>query len=200
MQITTAIIVLAAGSSSRMGRSKQLLEYQGVPLLAHAVNIALGCSPKDTLVVLGANDKEHQKLISGLPVRLVHHHDWHRGIGSSIKAGVGEMLKTHPGIHQIIIMVCDQPFLSSDVLNSLIARQLQTGKNIIACRYAGTIGVPVLFTRAFFPHLMKLRDDEGAKKIVSQNSDEVMLVDFEYGKHDIDTPDDIFLLKKPKSH
>ena len=110
------IIVLAAGSSSRMGRSKQLLEIDGQPLLCRCVDHALAASPSQVVVVLGANEKPHRELLEKLPVQIVSNFYWKTGMGSSIKTGLNYLIQSNGELDGVILMVCDQPALTSEHL------------------------------------------------------------------------------------
>ncbi len=184
-------IVLAAGSSSRMGRSKQLLEIDGEPLLCRCIKVALAANPDNVVVVLGANEKPHRDAIAKLPVQIVLNHYWKTGMGSSIKTGLNYLLQSGLELDAVIILVCDQPSLSSEHLQRLIDTFTGTQKPIIASAYADSKGVPVLFGRTFFSNLLLLADDHGAKKLVQQFPDRVEAVDFPQGANDLDTEEDL---------
>jgi molybdenum cofactor cytidylyltransferase len=184
------IIVLAAGSSSRMGRSKQLLEIDGQPLLCSCVNHALAVNPSHVVVVLGANEKPHRELLEKMPVKIVSNFYWKTGMGSSIKTGLNYLLQSGGELDAVILMVCDQPALTAEHLVKLIEKFQERKKAIIASSYSNSNGVPVLFGRSFFSNLLLLNDDQGAKKIVQQFPDQVDAVMFPKGSIDLDTEDD----------
>jgi molybdenum cofactor cytidylyltransferase len=184
------IIVLAAGSSSRMGRSKQLLEIEGETLLCRCVNIALSVDHESVVVVLGANEKPHRETISHLPVQIVSNFYWKAGMGSSIKTGLNYLIQSRQSLDAVIILVCDQPGLSAEHLQKMITTFVDTKKPIVASGYANSSGVPVLFGRSFFSNLLLLSDGQGAKKIVHQFPEQVATVDFPQGAFDLDTEDD----------
>jgi molybdenum cofactor cytidylyltransferase len=184
------IIILAAGSSSRMGRSKQLLEIEGEPLLCRCVKVALQVNPSSAVVILGANEKPHRDVIEKLPVRIISNHYWNTGMGSSIKTGLNYLLQSGAELDGVIIMVCDQPALTSDHLRKLIETFYKKKKTIIASGYSNSSGVPVLFGRSFFSNLLLLGDDHGAKKIVTQFPEQVETVAFPKGSLDLDTEED----------
>lgn len=185
-----SIILLAAGSSSRLGQSKQMLEVNGVPLLQYSVRVALDSGVKDVIVILGANEQPHQEVIRQLPVTIIANHYWKSGIGSSIKAGLNYLVRKSPDNEAVIIMVCDQPSLTAQHLRNMIDSFKQTRSSIIASRYADTLGVPALFARSFFTNLLMLRDEQGAKKTIEQFKGQVKTVDFPEGSFDIDTQQD----------
>lgn len=185
----TALIILAAGNSSRLGQPKQQLKFEGSSLLERAVQAGLDSPCQSTLVVLGAYSDQillHSDLKS---TKVLLHQDWKHGMGSSIKTGLKKLLKEE-NPDQIIIMLCDQPFVDGKLLTHLINKQQEMGRGIIACTYGDTVGVPVLFDRRYFPLLLEMEDSEGAKKIIEKLPEALALVPFEQGNIDIDTADD----------
>ncbi len=184
------ILILAAGSSTRLGQSKQLLKIQGVPLLRKTVLTALATASHSVTVVLGHNFKQHKEVIQDLNISILHHREWRKGMGSSIKAGVSHILKTHADAQAIVILVCDQPYLTAEHLKALIATHGTSGASIIASNYASTTGVPALFDKSMFTELLELKDDQGAKKIMEKHAGRIIEIEFAPGEIDIDTPSD----------
>ncbi len=182
----TALIILAAGESGRLGLPKQNLLFRGKTLLQHAVEAGQESGCKKVIVVLGANLDEI-KPITGLTTLYNQH--WKEGIASSIRTAILEIDKD-PSVVQVIIMLCDQPFVSATLVNSLISKQTETGKSIIASAYNETTGVPVLFNRSLFAELLLLHGHQGAKKILKNHADDIATIPFEKGDIDIDTPED----------
>jgi molybdenum cofactor cytidylyltransferase len=189
------IIILAAGSSSRFGDIKQLSFYENKTFIHHATVVAKEVVKK-VIVVLGAHAEKIKKEIEDINVRLVLNKDWEEGMASSIRAGLSTFLEIDPAAEAVIFMVCDQPFVSSSLLNELISKHEQTNKQIIASAYQGTVGTPVLFGKAFFPVLLNLKGQSGAKKIIEQNTESTIRVSFPLGYVDIDTKEDYELLQK----
>lgn len=178
-----SVIILAAGSSSRMGQSKQLLPWKDGTLLSHAVMTAIDSRAGHVYVVLGNNEIEHRKAIKETPVTVVSNPLWQKGMGTSIKAG----LKQAKDSGAVLIMVCDMPFVTSQHLNNLIEHHDKTNSPIIASKYLETIGVPALFSKEVFDELMKINDDEGAKNVIMKNDPAIVLLK---SGVDLDTPDD----------
>ena len=174
-----------------MGRSKQLLEINGEAMLCKCVKIALTANPDNVVVVLGANEKHHREVIEKFPVKIISNHFWKTGMGSSIKTGLNYLLQSGSELDAVIILVCDQPSLSSEHLQRLTDTFTGTQKPIVASAYANSSGVPVLFGRSFFSNLLLLPDDQGAKKLVQQFPERVELVDFPEGADDLDTEEDL---------
>lgn len=192
-------ILLAAGSSSRMGRSKQLLQINGNSLLLTSINVALGADLNNIVVLLGSNAEAHRKLIERLPIEIITNSDWDKGMGNSLKKGINHLLQSSSTLEAVIIMVCDQPLLSSDHLKKLIGKFHETRNQIIASQYYDTLGVPVLFDQSFFQELQNCGDEQGAKKIIQQHKDLVKAINFPGGEIDLDTLEDYnqFLKLKP---
>jgi molybdenum cofactor cytidylyltransferase len=188
----TGLIILAAGESSRLGRPKQNLEFEGQTLLQRAVETGIRSKCDKIIVVLGANS-DKIKPVQGASV--VYNKDWAQGMASSIKTGMGE-INDATEIKNVIIMLCDQPFVDAGLLNTLISRHTETGKPIVACEYNGITGVPVLFDHSLFSDLLLLQGTDGAKKILRQHPDKITTIPFEKGSIDIDTPEDVERLQK----
>lgn len=192
----TGLIILAAGSSSRLGQPKQKLIYKGKSLLRHAIDEGLASLCSVVVLVLGADALTNRRELEEHPdIHIVINQNWQNGMSSSIKAGISELLTIEPHITQAIIMLCDQPFVDADILNKLIKEKMLSSKDISACSYDNTIGTPVLFDRSFFPLLISLEGSQGAKNLVYENIDLVVLVPFPFGNIDIDTMDDFEKLK-----
>ncbi len=184
------IIILAAGSSTRMGTSKQLLLVDGTPLLARSTTIALQSGISNIVVVLGANEIEHRKAIKDLPVDIAVNKDWAQGMGGTLKVGLNHLLQHNPNTNAVIVMVCDQPLLTSEHLKLLKEKFIDSQKLIVASRYANTFGVPALFAKSLFSEIQGLRVEHGAKKIIEAHPDEIEAVDFTEGGIDLDTAED----------
>lgn len=193
-------VILAAGASSRMGTPKQLLEYGGVTLVRRAALAAqeAGCNP--VVVVTGAHAEQLGEELRGLNLREANNPEWESGIGSSIRAGIQAVVKANDTITALVLMLCDQPFVTSDVLSGLITAHRETGREIIASSYGRTIGVPALFGKAFFTQLVRLESGAGAKQLIQRHLAQVHLLPFPGGEIDLDTPADFErLLSSSKS-
>lgn len=187
--MTTGIVLLAAGASTRMGQSKQLLPIGGIPLLHHATLQALGAS-SHLMVVLGSNASAHESILKPMHVPTIINTNWETGMGSSIKTGVRELLSLSPHLDNIVLMVCDQPSVTSSYLNLLISSFHTTHATIVSSRYQGTLGVPAIFSNIHFHDLLGLEDNSGAKSIILKYAEEVVALDFPGGAEDLDTPED----------
>jgi molybdenum cofactor cytidylyltransferase len=192
LKSNSAIIILAAGSSSRMGRSKQLLEIDNTSLLRKTVLTALACGIKNNYVVLGANVEAHRKTINDLPIQMVINNEWNNGMGRSLKKGLDVATTSSPVLEGVTVLVCDQPMLTSQHLNNILQQYLDTQKGIVASQYAQTIGVPAFFSKQFFERLNAMGDQHGAKKIIEKYPEAVQTVDFSGGEIDLDKIEDYY--------
>ncbi|SDF04474.1 molybdenum cofactor cytidylyltransferase [Mucilaginibacter pineti] len=187
----TGIIILAAGSSSRLGTPKQNLMYQGKTLLQRAIHTALtSACCESVLVVLGANEGIIRPNISDQQIHITYNSDWEEGMASSIRKGVAELQRLEPLVTSVIIMPCDQPFVDSLLLYQLTARKAENDNGIVASAYKNIYGVPALFDAKYFKSLEKLTGSEGANKLITAHADDVMSVPFALGAIDIDTIED----------
>ena len=196
MEKNTGIILLAAGNSTRLGSPKQLLLYQGKTLLERIIDTSLEVFIKNkVVVVLGANHHEIASIIKEKNILTSINENWESGMASSIKSGLQTLLSRFPDMERCFISVCDQPYLSGKVFLEMIKMSDTSSKEIIASEYAGTIGVPALFSKKYFEELMNLEGEQGAKKIIRQNRQDADTFIFEEGAIDIDTPLDYKNLK-----
>ncbi|MFN7939642.1 MAG: nucleotidyltransferase family protein [Bryobacteraceae bacterium] len=193
-----AVILLAAGNSTRMGCAKQLLHFRGKPLLRHAAETAIASGSRPVVVVLGAKAAELRPVLDGLPVRIAVNPDWNQGMGTSILTGLRalEFCSTEGAI----ITLADQPFVTSNTLDNLTRKHRESGKAIVAASYAGTVGVPVLFSRRAFPWLLKLRPQEGCKGVILNHPEHQILMDCPEAAIDIDTPGEYQALQTQQRH
>jgi molybdenum cofactor cytidylyltransferase len=184
----SAAILLAAGSSTRMGTAKQLLDFRGKPLLRHAAESAIsaGCDP--VIVVLGYGEREIRPALAGLPVEIAVNERWPEGMGTSIQAGLRAL--GDRDVSGAILALSDQPFVTPEFLTGLVARHRESGSRIVAARYSGTTGVPVFFAREAFPLLMALKPEQGCKGVILGNPADAQLVDCPEAAMDVDTPED----------
>ncbi len=186
----TGVILLAAGSSSRLGRPKQLINYQGKTLIQKAIDEAQNSQADCLLVVLGANPDLIQTGFDHTKTPFVINPNWQFGMSSSMQAGL-RFLMEKKAIDQVLLMLCDQPFVDASLLDQLITTKEESGKGIVASAYSNTSGVPALFDRTYFEELLQLTGSEGAKKVIFNHQAEVQALDFPLGAVDLDTEEDV---------
>jgi molybdenum cofactor cytidylyltransferase len=189
------IIILAAGASSRLGRPKQLLPYNDKTLLQHSVQTALASASRPVLVVLGAEADTLQNELNGNDVHIVRNAEWKEGMASSIRCGIKAFSEISPAAKGVILMVCDQPFVTAPLLNELVAAHQKTGKPVVTCGYDNTFGPPVFFHPSLFEELLGLKGDIGARGVVHHHADAVEVIPFPQGTIDVDTEADYEKIK-----
>jgi molybdenum cofactor cytidylyltransferase len=192
----SAAILLAAGASVRFGKPKQLLSYKGKSFSQNMVSAAKSAGLNPIIVVVGAHATLVTDEIIESDVHIVQNENWEEGIASSIRCGIQALEKIDPTSDATILMVCDQPHITSTLLNDMVAEQRKTGKPIVAAHYSGVAGTPVLFHKIFFPELFLLKGDKGAAKILKQQGEQVATVSFPLGAVDIDTTGDYEMLRR----
>ena len=184
------IVILAAGSSRRMGKPKQLLAFEGTTLLNRVMSLACQSSDNPIIVVLGANADVIKENLTVSRAEVIVNEGWEEGMASSLRKGLVEMNERYPEVDGVMILVGDQPYLNKQYIQQLLEAQNKSGLPIAACSYEGIIGTPVLFHKSVFPELMALQGDVGAKKIIQNRKQDVVTVLFDKGIVDIDTPED----------
>lgn len=173
-----------------MGHPKQLLKYQGRTLIYHAVSTAVNSVCEPIIVVLGANADLIRPEIASFPVTMVLNRDWQRGMSTSIRIGLETLLNINPHSDTVVLMLCDQPYVSTALINQLVEIYYTTKQPIIASQYGEIFGVPALFARSIFPLLTSLEGDQGARQIIKKSLSMVVPVNFPLAAMDIDTPND----------
>ena len=185
-----AIVILAAGASARMGVPKQLLRHRGRSLVRNAVEAALGSTCRPVVIVLGANAKQIQPEIDGLPLQIVQNPHWTEGLSTSIRAGIEALVSAADLPEAVVLTLCDQPLVCSDDIEALVAAYGSTKRPIIASQYAGTLGVPALFAQPVLPELLRLAGDAGAKPVIQSHLATVWPVPCPHAAIDLDTLED----------
>jgi len=158
--------------------------------LRHLITTVEIAGLKSLIVVLGANAPLLSAEAGGRHVKVVINAGWQEGIASSIRCGINALQNSYPECDGALILVCDQPHITVDLINQLINAQKKSGKPIVAAAYENTVGTPVVFHRSFFVDLTSLKGDKGAGKILKQVPGSVVTVDFPLGGLDIDTQQD----------
>ncbi len=183
-------LLLAAGGSSRLGQPKQLLGFQGKTMLRRAAETlaATVCSP--VVVVLGASLDASRTELDGLDLSVFENLDWQTGMSSSIRGGLAALLVLEPNVDAVLITLCDQPFVTTEHIDSLIAQFTRHRSAIVAAKYGKTTGVPALFANEVFDDLLDLEGDKGARQIIRNRIADVRTVTINQARIDIDSIDD----------
>lgn len=183
-------VLLAAGGSTRLsGDLKQLLLHEGQPLVRYVAQTVLSLQAGPVVVVMGAHHERITPVLARLPLQIVYNPNWSAGLASSLTAG----LLTLPlaDLEAVLILLTDQPHVTTDLLGTLIATRTRSNRGIVACAYGGEVGVPALFDKRYFDELLSLTGDAGAKRILRQHRADCADVPFALGAVDLDTPQDV---------
>ncbi len=186
-------VILAAGESKRLGRPKQLLIWQGEPLIRRTARIAVEAGLSPVIVVTGSSAGEVRQAVEGLSVEVVHNADWQQGQSSSLQSGLGAL---PAGVGGAVFLLSDQPFINRDLVRRLAIAHRETLAPVIAPEVEGRRANPVLIDRAAFEELRQIRGDVGGRAIFSRypvtyvpwNDPRLLL--------DIDTPEDFERLQQ----
>ena len=204
MQIepSTAAIILAAGTSSRMGegRHKLLLPLGDRPVLIHVIEATLASRAHPIIVVLGHQANQVRASVAHYAthpsVILVENPDYSQGMSTSLRVGLqvlvmnenkGEPISYSPDA--ALVILGDQPLITTPILYTLIAARQITRKRIISPLYNGKRGNPVLFEASLFPELMEVTGDEGGRSVIERHRQDMATVEVgdTMATYDVDT-------------
>jgi molybdenum cofactor cytidylyltransferase len=192
-----AAIVLAAGQSQRMeGKNKLLEDFKGAPLVCHAVEAAIKSKASPVIVVTGKDSNAVEKALTGMNIQFANNPDFTEGLSSSLKAGIRAVPEESAGA---IICLGDMPQVSSTLINKLIdGFAPERGAMIVAPSRNKLRGNPVLWARRFFPELLKLEGDIGARKLANFYDEGLLEIEIadEGAFADIDTPEALARARK----
>lgn len=181
-------VLLAAGRSQRMGQPKLLLPWHGIPLVQHMAQIALQSQLDELVVVVGYRAEHVRAALKGLMVHIVHNVDFLEGQSTSLRAGMDAI---DDAAQAVVILLADQPLLQSATIDRLITTYSSQSTPIVAPRYNGRRGNPVLFSNDLFTELRGITGDQGARSLLDAHEQQVSWIDVddEGVALDIDTPD-----------
>lgn len=183
------IIILAAGSSERMGQAKQLLSWGEKSLIEYQIELLLK-SGSPVIVVLGANASSISPLIEKYKIQVVLNENWKSGMGSSVACGTKRLVEIFPDASGVLIALVDQPLIPLSHFIDLMEKFQSGEKQIIASKgNSGWLGVPVLFDAHYFDELKSLTGEQGAKQIIRHYNELVLSVECGMLLADIDTPE-----------
>jgi molybdenum cofactor cytidylyltransferase len=185
-------LLLAAGGARRFGSQKLVAMLDGAPLVARAAR-ALAAMTDSLVIVIGHDAVKVRAALRGVDAVIVDNIDWTAGLASSIRCG---MAAVPAGADAVVVALGDQPGIDALVVGRLIERWHASRRPIVATRYRGQRGHPVLFARALFPEVIALSGDVGAKGLIDSSADRVEYVDVDTAPPpDVDTPGDLDALR-----
>jgi len=188
-QGNVGLVILAAGASTRMGKPKQLLAVGETNLIGHTIKVGLDSECDPVVVVLGSQSRSIKKTITETAVEIVENDHWEEGMSSSLRVGLERMLALKE-VPAVLVMVCDQPGVDSELLNGMIKDFDNEELLGVACTYGDVVGVPALFGEGLFSDLLSLSGDKGARALIKNYIGQFKLIPFPKGAEDIDTPSD----------
>jgi len=181
-------VVLAAGAATRFQTSKQLAMYAGMPLVKRAVRLAEAVCPKRTVLVTGSDWQRVHEAAAPLSGFLVRNEMYAAGMAGSIACGVRTVAAAADAV---MILLADQPLISTDYLQQMIDAWDASDQYIIASEYAGNAGPPAIFPARYFGQLAHLEGDVGARSLVREHWQQVITIPCDAAACDIDTMNDL---------
>ena len=200
--LSTAAIILAAGSSSRMGggRHKLLLPLDDRPVLAHVIDATLASQARPIIVVLGHQSDQVRSQIKHYTIHhditLVENTHYLEGMSTSLRIGIQTILTygyrkdtLSYRVDSALIMLGDQPLMTPRVIDTLVTTFRTAGTPIVAPLYNGKRGSPVLFNKSLFAELIEVTGDEGGRTVLERHRQEVELIEVgdALANYDVDT-------------
>ena len=188
MSHSHAVVVLAAGGSTRLGQPTQLLTRDGETLLHRAVRLALETSPTQVLVVVGANADSIATAVADLDCEVVSNSEWQSGMAGSLH-GAGANLQA--GVQRVLVLVCDQPALERRHLDALLEGASAIEAGCAATVHDDALGVPAVVPRGWFESMQATGDRGFGARLGQQRAASIFELDAPYLGMDIDSREDL---------
>ncbi|MDN3643985.1 nucleotidyltransferase family protein [Lutimonas halocynthiae] len=179
-------VVLAAGASSRMQEIKQLLPWKKTNLLNHVIGQLKSSDASHIYVVIGANQDEIFSEIDTTNITVLVNEDWSLGMGTSISVAASHIEKISAQYDGLLLTTSDQPLIELNTYNKLINSSINHDR-IVACSYAKGFGIPAVFGKAYFTELKSLGEDIGAKSVIKNHLNHLVLIEDPQAEFDLDT-------------
>jgi molybdenum cofactor cytidylyltransferase len=186
---SVAGVLLAAGTSSRMGRNKLFLPLRGESVLRRAVGTALAAGLEPVVVVLGHESERAQKELAGLRCATVLNPDFAQGINTSLRSGIAAVPEH---CQAALVMLADMPFVTREMLQTVVQRYRSGTFPLVVSSYEGVNAPPMLYDRSLFAELRALDGDGCGKKVVKRHRSESLEVAWPASAlQDLDVPADV---------
>jgi molybdenum cofactor cytidylyltransferase len=166
-------IILAAGTSTRMGRTKQLLPFRGQTILECVVDNALASDLHQVVVVLGHDSEALERLLTNRDITVIHNHHYEKGQSSSLKVGLRILTEE---VDAALFLLGDQPLITPEIINLLLAAYKSSPCPIVLPVFKGRRGNPALFSRETFPRLATLKENCGARTLFEEYAERILKV------------------------
>ncbi|HEY7232987.1 MAG TPA: NTP transferase domain-containing protein [Gemmatimonadaceae bacterium] len=196
-----AAVLLAAGSARRFDGSQKLLAHvpagqKTEPLVRRSASALLDAGLKRVVVVIGRDADRVRECLDGLDVQFAVNDAYASGMSSSLRTGVSEAIRLWPELETLLIALGDQPLAGMGIVESLLSfvtgPDVSKARPIVAPRFGGELGNPVLFARALVPELLEVSGDHGARGVVERDPSRVEYVHFNRATPlDVDTVSDL---------
>ena len=189
---TLGAILLAAGSSSRLGQPKQLVELGGEALVRRQARVLLASQPACVVVVTGCGATGVEQALAGLSVTCVHNAHWHDGMGTSLATGIRAMPERVRGA---LLLLCDQWQVDAQDVQSLVDGWAGQPQRAAIARWGvdgEASGPPAIFPRQMFARLSRLSGERGARQVLKHFKGGLLQVDLPHAAFDLDTPESEF--------
>lgn len=184
-----AAVVLAAGSSTRMGRNKLILSVDGQPMIRGIVEAANRAALDPVLVVLGHESERVEAALQGLAVRFATNASHEAGMTSSLRTGIGALLSS---VGAAIMILGDMPFVDAEMLQKIAETHRSTGSPLVLSDYAGVQAPPTLFSQELFPELLDLDDESVPRRVVTRHLSRATVLYWPANRlRDVDSPEDL---------
>jgi len=186
-------VVLAAGSSTRMGRNKLFFDLDGETLLRRVVRRAIGAGLDPVIVVVGHEAERARAELAALPCMPVDNPDHALGINRSLRAGISHVPER---ARAAVVMLADMPFVTGPMVAELVARYRDSTAPLVISAYGDVNAPPMLYDRALFSELQQMTGEGCGRQVVRRHRHEAVAVSWpEAALQDIDVPEDYDRIK-----
>jgi molybdenum cofactor cytidylyltransferase len=182
-------ILLAAGSATRMGRNKLLLDLGGEPMVRRVARRALEAGLQPLLVVLGHEAERVRAALSGLDCQFEANPDWSRGQSASLSAGASAV---PPDAEAAVVVLGDMPLVEAAAIRTVVGRWRDSGAPLVSCRYGEVPAPPTLYARSLLHELRGWEGEGRGREVVRRHREEAAWVECPPGAlSDVDVPEDL---------